>query len=95
MLGDKGRSAMLYRIQLGEGAMAVRLNITMDGDLYRRLKSELPPKRISAFIADAVRAKLRPDRKTLDAAYKAASRESWRTGLARDWKVTDGEGWPD
>jgi hypothetical protein len=75
--------------------MAVRLNITMDEDLYRRLKSELPPKRISAFIADAVRSKLRPDRKTLDAAYKAASRESWRAVLARDWRATEAEGWPD
>ena len=75
--------------------MAVRLNITMDADLYRRLKSELPPKRISAFIADAVRSRLRPDRRTLDAAYKAASRESWRRALASEWKATEGEGWPD
>lgn len=75
--------------------MAVRLNITMDEDLYKRLKSELPPKRISAFIADAVRSKLRPDRRALDAAYKAASREGWRRGLQNEWKVTEGEGWPD
>ena len=49
--------------------MAVRLNITMEADLYRRLKDELPPKRISAFINDAVRARLYPDRRTLDGAY--------------------------
>ena len=30
--------------------MPVRLNITMDEDLYRRLKKELPPKGISSFI---------------------------------------------
>lgn len=75
--------------------MAVRLNITMDEELYRRLKSELPPKRISAFIADAVRSRLRPDRKALDAAYKAAAKEGWRRGLALEWNATEGEGWPD
>lgn len=75
--------------------MAVRLNITMDEDLYRRLKEELPPKGISAFIGAAVKAKLAPDRKSLDAAYKAASRERWRRELGRDWAATEGEGWPD
>jgi hypothetical protein len=75
--------------------MAVRLNITIDEELYRRLKEELPPKGISAFIGAAVKAKLAPDRKVLDAAYKAASRERWRRGLSRDWEATEGEGWPD
>jgi len=75
--------------------MAVRLNITMDEALYRRLKEELPPKGISAFIGAAVKARLAPDRKALDAAYKAASREPWRRGLSRDWEATEGEGWPD
>jgi hypothetical protein len=73
----------------------VRLNITMDPDLYRRLKRELPPKGISAFIGEAVKAKLRPDRRTLDAAYKAAAREPWRRRLATEWAATEGEGWPD
>jgi Arc/MetJ family transcription regulator len=75
--------------------MAVRLNITIDEELYRRLKEELPPKGISAFIGAAVKAKLAPDRKALDAAYKAASRERWRRELSRDWEATEGEGWPD
>jgi hypothetical protein len=38
--------------------VTVRLNITMDADLYQRLKRELPAKRISRFISDAVRAYL-------------------------------------
>jgi hypothetical protein len=75
--------------------MAVRLNITMDEDLYKRLKKELPAKGISAFIGKAVQARLRPDRKALDAAYKAASRERWRSKLAREWSATEGEGWPE
>lgn len=75
--------------------MAVRLNITMDEKLYRRLKEELPAKGISAFIGVAVKAKLAPDRKALDAAYKAASRERWRRPLGLDWEATEGEGWPD
>ena len=75
--------------------MAVRLNITMDEAVYERLKQEVRPKRISAFINEAVRAKLRPDRQILDGAYKAASKERWRTRLAADWGRTETEGWPE
>jgi post-segregation antitoxin (ccd killing protein) len=74
--------------------MAVRLNITMDEDVYKRLKQEVLPKKISAFINTAVRAKIHPDKKTLDAAYRAASKERWRKGVAEDWRQTDTEGWP-
>ncbi|HXV59195.1 MAG TPA: hypothetical protein VEK15_00770 [Vicinamibacteria bacterium] len=73
----------------------VRLNITMDEDLYERLKNELPPKRISAFINDAVRAHLYPDSKTLDAAYQRASRETWRRRFTDEWQVTETEDWPE
>jgi len=74
--------------------MAVRLNIVMDDELYRRLKRELPPKGISRFINDAVRAHLHPARSTLDAAYKAARKERWRAQLAQDWALTETESWP-
>jgi hypothetical protein len=74
--------------------MSVRLNITMDEALYRRLKKELPPKRISSFIEAAVRARIHPDRATLDAAYRAAAREPWRGRLASDWSGTETEDWP-
>jgi len=75
--------------------MTVRLNITMDEDLYRRLKKELPPKGISSFINRAVRARIHPDRRTLDAAYRAASNERWRRGLVREWSPTEIESWPE
>lgn len=75
--------------------MPVRLNVTIETELYRRLKQELPPKKISAFISEAVRARLHPDRATLDLAYKAASKEPWRRRLAGDGGPTEGEGWPD
>jgi hypothetical protein len=75
--------------------MAVRLNITMEEDLYKRLKAELPPKRISAFINDAVRARLRPDKATLDAGYKAARSDRARQELAEEWQHTEAEGWPE
>ena len=71
--------------------MPVRLNITIDEDLYKRLKKELPPKGISSFIEASVRARLSPDRATLDAAYKAARGERWRRGLSSDWSVTETE----
>jgi hypothetical protein len=75
--------------------MPVRLNITMDEDVYRRLKRELPPKKISAFIEDAVRARLYPDQTVLDAAYQAARKERWRAELSSAWAVTETESWPE
>jgi Arc/MetJ family transcription regulator len=75
--------------------MPVRLNITMDEDLYRRLKKELPAKGISSFINKAVRARIHPDRRTLDDAYQAASRERWRRQVEQEWTPTETEGWPD
>ena len=75
--------------------MPVRLNITMDEALYKRLKRELPPKRISSFIEAAVRARIRPDRVALDAAYKAAARERWRRQLSADWSAMETESWPE
>jgi predicted CopG family antitoxin len=73
--------------------MSVRLNITMDDDVYARLKKEVPSKKLSAFITGAVRAKLHLDAKALDVAYQAASKEQWRKGLDEDWKHIEAEGW--
>jgi hypothetical protein len=74
--------------------MPVRLNITMDEDLFKRLKRELPKKGISSFIEASVRARLFPDRGKLDAAYKAARKERWREELSSDWAATETQGWP-
>ena len=74
--------------------MPVRLNITIDEDVHERLKQELPPKGISRFINDAIRARLGPSREALDRAYRAAAHEPWRRAEARDWSVTDIEDWP-
>jgi hypothetical protein len=75
--------------------MPVRLNITIDEDVHERLKRDLPPKGISRFINDALRARLRPSREQLDTAYRAAAGEKWRRSDARDWAGTDVEGWPE
>jgi len=75
--------------------MPVRLNIIMEETVYKRLKQQVPAKRMSAFINEAVRMKLRPDKKDLDAAYKAARREAWRRTLSEDWTATETEGWPE
>jgi hypothetical protein len=66
----------------------------MDETVYRRLKKQVPAKRMSAFINEAVRSKLRPDKTTLNAAYKAARMEVWRNTLSEDWGVIETEGWP-
>lgn len=73
----------------------VHLNITLDESLYRRLKARAAPKRLSAFIADALKAKMGPARDELDAAYRAASCEPWRRRLADEWRATETEAWPE
>jgi hypothetical protein len=75
--------------------MGVRLNIILDTEVYRRLKKQVPPKRLSAFLNEAARARLHPDREALDAAYKAARKETWRGSLEADWRATDVEAWPE
>ena len=75
--------------------MVAHLSITLDEALYQRLKRQLPRKRISAFIEEAVRAKLRPDRAALDAAYRAAAQEPWRRAQATDWARTEIDSWPE
>jgi Arc/MetJ family transcription regulator len=75
--------------------MTVRLNITMDDAVYARLKRKVRPKKMSVFITEAVRARLTPDRATLDAAYRAARKERWRRRLADDWRRTETEAWPE
>ena len=69
--------------------MSARLIITMDDDLYARLKKKVPSQKLSAFITEAVRAKLCPDARTLNAAYRAVSREQWRADVVEDWKHID------
>ena len=73
-----------------------RLNITMDDAVYARLsKKEVRPKKMSAFITEAVRARLSPDPSALDTAYRAASKERWRRRVASDWRPVDTEAWPE
>lgn len=74
--------------------MSARLIITMDDDLYARFKKKVPSQKLSTFIIEAVRAKLHPDAKALNAAYQAASKERWRKSFDEDWKNVDDEGWP-
>jgi len=85
----EGKSCIQCRI------MVAHLSITLDEELYARLKRELPPKRLSAFISEAIRAKLRPDPKALDAAYQAAAKEGWRREVATDWAATEVDAWPE
>jgi hypothetical protein len=73
----------------------VHLNITLDEELYLRLKAKAPAKKLSAFIASALRDRLGPDAKELEQAYRAAAKESWRLTLADEWSRTELEAWPE
>jgi Arc/MetJ family transcription regulator len=85
-LSSEHNTALLMSQEVG---MSARLIITMDEDLYARLKKKVPFHKLSAFITEAVRARLRTDARTLNAAYQAASKEQWRAGVAEDWKHID------
>jgi hypothetical protein len=73
----------------------VHLNITLDEDLYQRLKAKAPPKKMSAFIAQALRDRLGPDTEELARAYREAAKEPWRRSLAEEWSATEAEAWPE
>jgi hypothetical protein len=86
--GLAGEGTILYSIHM------VHLNITLDEDLFRRLKQKAPSRKMSAFIAEALRGRLGPLPADLEAAYREASREPWRKPLAEDWSATETEAWP-
>jgi hypothetical protein len=73
----------------------VHLNITLDEDLYRQLKAKAPAKKLSAFIAAALRKQLGPNPVELEQAYRDAAKESWRRPLSEEWSSTEVEAWPE
>lgn len=73
----------------------MHLNITLEEQLYAQLKARTPAKKMSAFIAEAIAAKLGPSADELNAAYRAASKEAWRRQLDAEWAATDGDAWPE
>lgn len=72
----------------------VHLNITLDEELYARLKAKTPSKKLSAFIARALEAQLGPGADELTRGYREAAKEPWRRTLAEDWSATESEAWP-
>jgi hypothetical protein len=70
----------------------VHLNITLDEELYERLKAQAPAKKLSAFIADALRAaRWGPDEAELARAYEEAANEPWRRALQDEWATTEAD----
>jgi hypothetical protein len=84
---DRLRYCIEYRM--------VHLNITLDEELYKRLKAKAPAKKLSAFIADALRARLGPDEEELARGYRDAAKEPWRRALVDEWVATETEAWPE
>ena len=85
-LPGRVRSCIKYRM--------VHLNITLDEELYRRLKARAPAKKLSAFIAAALHERLGPSDDELAQAYREAAKEPWRRTLAEEWNPTEVEAWP-
>lgn len=73
-----------------------RINITLPTPLVRQLRSEIPAGKRSKFIANAVSDKLTSKRsiqKELERSLKA--NYAFYKNIAKEWAVTEIEGWPD
>lgn len=73
-----------------------RINITLPNDLARDLRKTIPVRSRSKFISEALKEKLAKKRnfkkewiKALKANYEYNKR------IAKEWSVTEVEGWPD
>lgn len=75
--------------------MTIRLNITLPEETYLRLKREAPPKGMSAYIDEALKMRLKPDRAALDEAYRQSWSDQARVAIAADWAGVEGEDWPE
>ena len=69
------------------------MSVTMDEDLYRRLKMAAGNRGMSRFISEAVREKLRSTEGRLREEYQAAENDSERRAIVKDWDAIDTEGW--
>lgn len=73
-----------------------RLNITLPDELARDLRRTVPERKRSAFIADALRDKL-DKKKNLKKEFIKSLKMNAKLYKedAKDWEVTEVEGWPD
>ena len=78
--------------------MTIRTTISLDEELYAKLKQFTKPRGINQFVNEAVREKCQQvERETIENLMKAGylATKSDRASLNEDWQTVDGEGWPE
>ena len=69
------------------------MSVSIDDQLYHRVKQAAGPRGMSRFISEAVQAKLCSTENDLRKEYAAAERDRSRRKELADWDGVDGEGW--
>lgn len=69
------------------------LSITLSDHLYDRLKHNIPPRRISKFVSEALEMKLDEKQHELYKAYLEAAMDHDREAEAKEWDVVNIEAW--
>lgn len=69
------------------------VSITLDEDLYGKLRKAAGPRGMRQFVEQTLRERLRPRQRTLYREYLAASRDPDRLEVLKDWDALETEGW--
>lgn len=78
--------------------MAIRTTISLDEELYAKLKQFTKPRGINQFVNEVLREKFqRVEQEKIENLMKAGylATKSDRASLNEDWQTVDGEGWPE
>ena len=69
------------------------LSITVDDELFEKLKRHIPAGKISKFISGAISQKIEEQENALYKEYLAASQEQEIKEELKDWDNIDGDSW--
>ena len=69
------------------------LSVTLDEDLYGRLRKAAGSRGVRQFVEQTLRERLSPRRQALYREYLAASSDPDRLEVLKDWDAIETEGW--
>ena len=76
----------------------VRVNLTLDKEIWQALDSLVPNRKKSKVVNDLLKKEIQnikqeEERKTLALAFEEASRDKSRLAVVADWEILDSEEW--
>jgi hypothetical protein len=77
---------------------SVRVNVTLEGDVWERFSALVPKRRKSGLINELIKKELdriahQREEETLAAAFREAASDRKRLAATRDWETLDREDW--